>query len=200
MRSLYESISSVIDDQVVIQNTIDRNSIVIDKILNARSEFPMMRFLEENNLRLDKDNVKKIVNKLKKALPEGALFGYKYGVPQIAKQIVVKYDTVKNAFTTPRYAYYKIEIEYAIRNSPNSYHMSQTEMEEFLVYLTEDYIYALDIPETKSILAELDDHFSKYTTQDEVKLTATYKLKSKIGGKYRVYSFKDLIKEFIGKH
>lgn len=199
MRSLYESISSVIDDRVVIQNTIDRNSIVIDTVLNANSEFPMLWFLENNNLRLDKDIIKKIVNKLKKALPKDVRFGISsYGVHQIAKQDVEKYDSVR--FTDPKYAYYKIEIEYAIRNSPNSYHMSQTEMEEFLVYLTEDYIYALDIPETKSILDSLDDHFAKYTTQDEVKLTATYKMKSKIGGKYRVYSFKDLTKEFIGKH
>ena len=198
MRSLYESISSVIDDQVVIQNTIDRNSVVIDKILNAHSEFPMLWFLEENGLRLDKDTVKKIVSKLKKTLPERALFGSSYGVPQIAKQKVEWYDTAR--FTNPKYAYYKIEISYAIRTDLYKHGISQTEMEEFLIYLTDDCIYALDIPESKSILAELDDHFSKYTTQDEVKLTDTYKMKSKIGGKYRVYSFKDLTKEFAYKH
>ena len=158
----------------------------------------MRWFLEDNNLRLDKDNVKKIVNKLKKALPEGALFGYKYGVPQIAKQFVEKYDTIK--FTSIKYAYYEIEIAYAHRTDLYRHGISQTEKREFIIYLTDDCIYALDIPETKSILAELDDHFSKYTTQDEVKLSDTFKMKSKIGGKYRVYSFKDLTKEFIYKH
>ena len=198
MRSLYESISSVIDDRVVIQNTIDRNSIVIDTVLNANSEFRMIWFLENNNLRLDKDVVKKIVNKLKKALPEGAIFGRSYGIPQIAKQSVEKYDTVK--FTSTRYAYYKIEISYGVEPWGPHKGVSQTEKSEFLIYLTDDCIYALDIPETKSILAELDDYFSKYTTQDEVKLSDTYKRKSVIGGKYRVYSFKDLTKEFIYKH
>ena len=169
---------------------------IVDDVLNANSEFPMEWFLEGNNLRLDSDTIKKIVNKFRKALPKGACFGISdYGVPQIAKQDVEQYDSVR--FTDPKYAYYKIEIEYAIRNSPSSYHMSQTEMEEFLVYLTEDYIYALDIPETKSILDELDTHFVKYTTQDEVKLTATYKMRSNIGGKYRIYSFKDLKKDFV---
>lgn len=198
MRSLYESITSVINDRVVIKNTIDINSLVIDTILNAKSEFPMLWFLEENNLRLDKDTVKKIVNKLKKALPEGALFGSSYGIPQIAKQHVEWYDTVK--FTSTRYAYYKIEITYGTKPWGPYRGVSQTEMAEFLIYLTDDYIYALDIPETKSILAEFDNHFAKYTTQDEVKLSNTYKMKSKTGGKYRVYSFKDLTKEFIYKH
>ena len=62
---------------------------VIDNVLNAHSEFPMLLFLEGNNLRLDKNTIKKIVNKLKKTLPEGALFGMtSYGIPQIAKQTV----------------------------------------------------------------------------------------------------------------
>ena len=199
MRSLYESILD--SDEQVVKNTEravvwNNTKPVIDRVLNASSEFPMYWFLDGNNLRLDKDTIKKIVKKLKKALPSGALFGYSYGVPQIAKQHVEWYDTVK--FTNPRYAYYKIEIAYAIRTDLNL-RISQTEMDEFLVYLTDDYIYALDIPETKSILNSLDEHFDKYTTQDEVKLTDTYKMKTKIGGKYRVYSFKDLIKEFIAK-
>lgn len=195
MRSLYESITSVINDRVANQNI---NRLVIDTILNANSEFPMLWFLEENNIRLDKDTVKKIVNKLKKALPEGALFGSSYGVRQIAKQRVEDYGSVK--FTDPKYAYYKIEIEYARRTDLYRHGISQTEIEEFLIYLTGDCIYALDIPETKGMLAELDNHFAKYVTQDEVKLTDTYKMKSEIGGKYRVYSFKDLTKEFIYKH
>ena len=198
MRSLYESISSVIDDRVVIQNAIDRNSVIIDTILNANSEFRMLWFLEENNLRPDKDTVKKIVNKLKKALPEGALFGRSYGVPQIAKQSVEWYGSVN--FTNPKYAYYKIEIAYAHQVDIHRRGISQTELEEFLIYLTDECIYALDIPETKSILDELDKHFSGYKTQDDVKLSATYKMKSEIGGKYRVYSFKDLTKEFVYKH
>ena len=196
MRSLYESISSVIDDRVVIQNIIDRNSIVIDTVLNANSEFPMRWFLEENNLRLDNDVVKKIVNKLKKALPEGAFFKSSYGIRPIAKQDVEKYSSVN--YPDLKYAYYNIEITYGVKIG-GSHNSTRTEMREFLIYLTDDCIYALDIPETKSILAELDDHFSKYTTQDEVKLSPTYTIWSEIGGKYRIYSFKDLIKEFVAK-
>ena len=196
MRSLYESIlgSNSADLRSTIRN---KTKPVIDGVLNAASEFPMEWFIEGNDLRLDKDTVKKIVNKLKKALPEGALFGSSYGVPQIAKQRIEKYDTNKHA--NPRYAYYKIKIAYAYRTDLYRHSISETEMGEYIIYLTEDYIYALDIPETKSILAELDDHFAKYAAQDEVKLTDTYKMKSRIGGKYRIYSFKDLIKEFIDR-
>ena len=63
--------------------------------------------------------------------------------------------------------------------------------------MTEDGICALDIPETKSMLNELDTHFDKYDIQKEVNLTSTYSLESKLGGKYRIYSFKYLKKEFI---
>ena len=214
MRSLYESImqsrfgdykieESILDsDEQVVKDTNcavvwNKTKPVIDGILNAASEFPMEWFLEGNNLRLDNDTVKKIVKKLKKALPERAIFGSSYGIKQIAKQYVEQYGTAK--FTRPRYAYYKIEITYGTRPWGSYSHVSETEMEEFLIYLTDDYICALDIPETKSILTELDTHFAKYVTQDEVKLTDTYKMKSKIGGKYRVYSFKDLKKEFIAR-
>ena len=190
MKSLYESILSKSGVGIGV-----KTKQVVDSVLSANSEFPMYWFLEGNNLRLDKDTVKKIVNKLKKALPSGALFGSSYGVPQIAKQSVEWYNTVK--FTSTRYAYYKIEISYGIKPWGPYKGISQTEMDEFLIYLTEDYIYALDIPETKSMLAELDTHFDKYVTQDGVKLTDTYKMKSNIGGKYRIYSFKDLMKEFV---
>lgn len=128
-------------------------------------------------------------------MPEGALFGYKYGIPQIAKQNVEKYSTIKHI--NPRYAYYKIKIAYCYRTELYRHSFSETEMGVLIICLTEDYIYALDIPETKSILNNLDKHFTKYVIQDEVKLTDTYIIKSKIGGKYRVYSFKDIIKEFI---
>ena len=196
MKSLYESILG--SNSADLRSTIwNKTKPVIDGVLNAGTEFPILWFLEGNNLRLDKDTVKKIVNKLKKALPEGALFGSSYGVRQIAKQYVEHYGSVK--FTNPKYAYYTIEIEYARRTDLYRHGISTTTLDEYLIYLTEDYIYALDIPETKSILAELDDHFAKYVTQDEVKLTDTYKMKSNIGGKYRVYSFKDLMKEFIDR-
>lgn len=171
---------------------------VIDNVLNAHSEFPMLWFLEGNNLRLDNDTIKKIVNKLKKTLPKEAIFGMTgYGVPQIAKQKVEKYDTVN--YPSRKYSYYKIEISYGTKPWGPYRGVAQTEKSEFLIYLTYDYIYALDIPETKSILDELDTHFAKYVTQDEVKLTDTYKMKSNIGGKYRIYSFKDLTEEFVDR-
>ena len=166
---------------------------VIDKVLNASSEFHMIWFLERNNLRLDKDTVKKIVNKLKRVLPEGALFGMtSYGVPQIAKQQAEWYNTVNRY----RYAYYRIEIEYALRSTLHNNSFTSRILLEDIICLTEDSIYALDIPETKNILDELDTQFAKYVTQDEVEIADKYQLKSKIGGRYRVYSFKDLTKEF----
>ena len=167
---------------------------VIDKVLNAHSEFHMIWFLERNNLRLDKDTVKKIVNKLKRVLPEGTLFGMtSYGVPQIAKQQAEWYDTV-NIY---KYAYYRIEIKYAFRTTTRHMNgISTKTLIEDIICLTEDSIYALDIPETKSILDELDTHFAKYMTQDKVEIVDKYSMESSIGGKYRIYSFNDLIKEF----
>ena len=166
---------------------------VVDDVITARSEFPMLWFLEGNNLRLDKDAVNKITTKLKKALPEGAFFKTSYGIRQIAKQDVEKYGSVN--YPDLKYAYYNIEITYGVKRGSRS--STRTEMREFLIRLTYDHIYALDIPETKSMLDELDTHFTKYATQDEVKLSPTYTRWTEIGGKYRVYSFKDLKKEFV---
>lgn len=193
MKSLYESILS--STKSGLRSFVwDKTKPVIDKILNANSEFPMLWFLEGNNLRLDNDTVKKIINKLKKVLPKEALFGInQYGVPQIAKQTIESWDTSR--FTNQRCAYYCIEIEYAIRDENRK--IRQKTLNEYIIWLTEDGICALDIPETKSMLNELDTHFDKYDTQNIVNLTSTYSLKSKLDGKYRVYSFKDLTKEFV---
>lgn len=197
MKSLYESIlSSTSSGKSFI---MDKIKPIIDNILNAKLGIPMEWFLEGNNLRLDKDAVKKIVNKLKKVLPEGALFGNTYNIPKISKQDVEECDSVNYTYLAARYAYYKIKIEYAIRTDLYRHSFAVTEKSEYIIYLTDDYIYALDIPETKYILDNLDEHFAKYTTQDEVKLTDTNKKKSNIGGKYRIYSFKDITKEFVSK-
>ena len=166
---------------------------VVDDVITASTEFPMLWFLEGNNLRLDSDTVKKITTKLKKALPEGAFFNTRDGIRQIAKQDVEKYGSVN--YPDIKYAYYNIEITYGVKRG--SRFSTRTEMREFIIRLTYDHIYALDIPETKSMLDELDTYFAKYTTQDEVKLSPTYTIWSEIGGKYRIYSFKDLKKEFV---
>ena len=202
MKSLYESILD--DEEVLIGKAkdfinwkiiYDKTKPVIDDILNSPSEFRMGYFLEKNNLRLDKDVVKKIVNKLKKVLPKEALFGSSYGVKQIAKQGVENYDSVN--YTNPKYAYYMISIRFAFHDSRRgTYRIAESSKDEYIIYLTEDFIYALDIPETKNILNELDTHFAKYVTQDDIKIDNKYTIESNIGGKYRVYSFKDLIKEF----
>ena len=194
MKSLYESILS--STKSGLKSFVwDKTKPVIDDVITARTEFPMLWFLEGNNLRLDKDTVNKIVNKLKKVLPKNAVFGRNYGIRQIAKQDVEKYYTAN--YPDLKYACYNIEITYGVKIGGPRNFSTRTEMSEFLIYLTYDYIYALDIPETKSILDELDTHFVKYTTQDEVKLSHTYTMWSKLGGKYRIYSFKDLIKEFV---
>ena len=192
MKSLYESILS--STKSGLKSFVwDKTKPVIDDVITARTEFPMLWFLEENNLRLDSDTIKKITNKLKKALPEGAFFNARDGIRQIAKQDVEKYGSVN--YPDLKYAYYNIEITYGVNRG--SRYSTRTEMREFIIYLTYDHIYALDIPETKSMLDELDTHFDKYTTQDEVKPTNTFTMWSEIGGKYRVYSFKDLKKEFV---
>lgn len=197
MKSLYESILS--STKSGLKSFVwDKTKPVIDKILNANSEFPMLWFLEGNNLRLDKDTVKKVVNKLKKVLPKEALFGInQYGVKQIAKQRVEYWNTAR--FSNPRCAYYCIEIEYAIRDENRK--IRQRTLNEYIIWLTEDGICALDIPETKSMLNELDTHFDKYDTQKEVTLASTHfpgsNIESNLGAKYRVYSFKDLTKEFV---
>jgi hypothetical protein len=206
MKTLNEYIKeSILDDEdVLIGNAkdfinwkiiYDKTKPVIDDILNSPLEFDMGWFLEENNLRLDKDVVKKIVNKLKKALPKEALFGRIYGVPQIAKQRVEDYRSVN--YANPKYAYYKISISYAFYDTlRDTRRITQSSENEYIIYLTKDFIYALDISETKNILDELDTHFAKYVTKDDIKRDDKYTIESNIGGKYRVYSFKDLIKEF----
>lgn len=197
MKSLYESILS--STKTGLRSFVwDKTKPVIDKILNANSEFPMEWFLEGNNLRLDNDTIKKVVNKLKKVLPEKALFGInQYGVHQIARQHIESWNTAR--LTNQRCAYYCIEIEYAIRDENRK--IRQKTLNEYIIWLTEDGICALDIPETKSMLNELDTHFDKYDIQNVVNLTSTHfpgsNIESNIGGKYRVYSFKDLIKEFV---
>ena len=194
MKSLYESILS--STKSGLKSFVwDKTKPVIDDVITARTEFPMLWFLEGNNLRLDKDTVNKIVNKLKKVLPKNAVFGRNYGIRQIAKQDVEKYYTAN--YPDLKYACYNIEITYGVKIGGPRNFSTRTEMREFLIHLTYDHIYALDIPETKSMLDELDTHFTKYATQDEVKLSPTYTIWSELGGKYRIYSFKDLIKEFV---
>ena len=197
MKSLYESILS--STKSGLKSFVwNKTKPVIDNVLNANSEFPMLWFLEGNNLRLDNDTVKKIINKLKKVLPKDALFGInQYGVHQIARQDVENWNTAR--LRNSRNAYYCIEIEYAIRDENRK--IRQRILNEYIIWLSEDGICALDIPETKSILDELDTHFDKYDTQNEINLTSTYdpesNIESNLGGKYGVYSFKDLKKEFV---
>lgn len=194
MKSLYESILG--STKSGLKSFVwDKTKPVIDSILNNNTWYPMGCFLEENNLRLDNDNIKKIVNKLKKLLPEKALFGIRqYSVPQISKQHIEWWNTVRLA--NPRFAFYRLEIQYVIRDNLDNKIKKRT-LDENIIWLTEDNIYALDIPETKRILDELDTHFDKYDTIKNVDITSEYYLESKFGAKYRVYSFKDLIKEFV---
>ena len=151
MKSLYESILS--STKTGLRSFVwDKTKPVIDNILNNNiwSSYPMGFFLEGNNLRLDTDTIKKIVNKLKNFLPENALFGMRqYNVHQISKQTVENWSTVK--FTNPRFAFYRIEIQYAIRDDLDN-RIKTRILDENIIWLTEDNIYALDIPETKKYL------------------------------------------------
>ena len=199
MKSLYESI---LDTEGDILKNVDKKGTrflkaekilqkmkpSLDKIFQAKTEFPMKAFLENNGLRLDKSDVKKIVNKLKKKLPSDAKFGRKYGVSRLADQNVEDYGT---AWADPQFGYYKIDIRYAPGGHPDD------DLIEDILLVYDTALYVLDIPETKSITDVLDEHFEDYIVEEEVKLSRWYILKSKIGGKYRIYDFYHLKKELI---
>ena len=204
MKSIYESL---LDDQYDILNSADKKGArllkgerilrmmkpKLDEILQSRTEFSMLHFLEDHGFRLDKDNVKKIVGKLKKKLPLNARFGRKYGVRQLADQRVEDYGSAR---ANPPYGFYLIRIECAT-DGPRPGSISTRSVDEEILHLYETAIYALDIPETKDMLDKLDEYFDGYTTEEEIKITNSYILKSKIGGKYRIYDLRHLKKELL---
>ena len=165
----------------------------LDMILQARTEFPMLNFLEDHGFRLDKNAIKKIVDKLKKKLPSNAKFGRKYGVRQLADQPVEEYGS---AWATPPFGFYRIGIEYAT-DGPRPGSISTDSSDEELLHLYETVIYALDIPETKDMLDKLDEYFEDYTTEETIKVSNSYTLKSRVGGKYRIYDLRHLKKELL---
>ncbi len=200
MKSLYESILDTEDD---ILKSVDKKGAIflkakeilqkmkpmLDGIFQAKwsTEVPMQTFLEDNKLRLVKDDVKKIVNKLKKKLPPDAKFGSKYGIRRLADQNVEDYGTT---FSDPRFGYYNISIDYVTGRSLDT-------LTEHILELHETAIYALDIPETKSIIDVLDEHFEDYIVTEKIKISSWGVLKSEIGGKYRIYDFRHIKKELL---
>jgi hypothetical protein len=202
MKSLYESI---LDNDIVSkadkkgdrflkgEAMLRAIKLKLEEIFYASTEFPMLHFLEDHGFRLDKDNVKKIVGKLKKKLPPNARFGRKYGVRQLADQSAEDYGSARS---NPPYGFYRIEIEYVTDGSrPGSISTSSLDVE--VLHLYEAVLYALDIPETKDLLDKLDEYFEDYTTKEEIKISNSYTLKSKVGGKYRIYDFHHLKKELL---
>jgi hypothetical protein len=202
MKSLYESI---LDNDIVSkadkegarflkgEEILRKMKPELDKIFQASTEFPMRDFLEDHGFRLDKDTVKKIVGKLKKKLPPNARFGRKYGVRQLADQHVEDYGSARS---NPPYGFYRIEIEYVTDgHRPGS--ISTSSVDEEILHLYEAVLYALEIPETKDMLDKLDEYFEDYTTKEEIKISNSYTLKSKVGGKYRIYDFHHLKKELL---
>ncbi len=205
MKSLYESI---LDNENDILQNVDKKGAIflkgeeilrkmkprLDKIFHASTEFPMKAFLENNGLRLTKSDIEKIVNKLGKKLPPYAKFGMaKYGVHHLADQNVEEYGT---AHSNPPFGFYKIEIEYAA-TGPRPRSISISDLDEEILQLYETSIYVLEIPETKDMLDKLNEYFEDYTTEEEIKISNSYIIKSKIGGKYRVYNLKRLKKELL---
>ena len=202
MKSLYESIldSDIVSKAdnkggryVKAKGLIFKMKSKLDRIFHANTEFPMLEFLEDHGFRLDKNTIKKIVDKLKKKLPTDAKFGQKYGVRQLADQNVEEYGSARS---NPPFGYYKVDIEYAT-NGPRPRTMGFHNLDEEILHLYETFIYALDIPETKDMLDKLDEYFEDYTTAEEIKVTDLYILKSRIGGKYRIYDFYHLKKELL---
>jgi len=204
MKSIYESL---LDDQYDILNGADKKGArflkgeamlrmmkpKLDKIFYASTEFPMLNFLEDHGFRLDENTVKKIVGKLKKKLPSNARFGRKYGVRQLADQRVEDYGSARS---NPPYGFYRIEIEY-VTDGPRPGSISTSSVDEEILHLYETVLYALDIPETKDLLDKLDEYFEDYTTEEEIKITNSYTMKSKVGGKYRIYDLRHLKKELL---
>lgn len=205
MKTLYESI---LDSEYDVLKNADKKGArflkgeeilrkmkpKLDEIFRADTEFPMLDFLESHGLRLDKNAVKKIVDKLKKKLPSDAKFGMnKYGVKQIADQHVEDYGSAR---ANPPYGFYLIGIKCAIDGlRPGS--ISTRSVDEEILHLYETFIYALDIPETKDMLDKLDEYFEDYTTEKEIKISNSYVLKSNLGGQYRKYDFRHLKKELL---
>jgi len=202
MKSLYESIldSDLVDKAdkkgdryVKAEELIRKMKPKLALIFQASTEFPMLNFLEDHGFRLDKNTVKKIVDKLKKKLPSGVKFGTEYGVRRISDQHVEGYGS---AWSNPSYGFYRIEIEY-VTDGPRRGSISTGSIAEELLHLYETFICALEIPETKDMLDKLDEYFEDYTTKEEIKISNSYTLKSKVGGKYRIYDFHHLKKELL---
>lgn len=185
MKTLYESIlgtsragKSAIDEEKTIE--------LVTAIINSSSEFPMEGFLEENGLLLDKQTTEKVAKMLSKIRPQGSSFG-KFGTRTLKQQIERNPTWIGNStWTNHKYSYYGIHLQYAI----TAHHRGATgDMIQYIVRLFEDKIDVLDIPETKSIIDALSEHFTKYSPlkgdkEDDL-------------GDYRTYYFKDIKKQFI---
>lgn len=185
MKTLYESIlgsmhsgKTVIDEEKTIE--------LAAEIINSSSEFPMEGFLEENGLLLDKQTTEKVAKMLSKIRPQGTSFG-KFGTRTLKQQIERNPTWIGNStWTNHKYSYYGVHLEYAI----TAHHRGATgNMIQYIVRLFEDKIDVLDIPETKSIINVLSEHFTKHST--------TKGNKEDDLGDYRTYYFKDIKKQFI---
>jgi hypothetical protein len=185
MKTLYESIlgtsragKSAIDEEKTIE--------LVCAILNGSSEFPMSGFIKENGLLLDKQTTEKVAKMLSKIRPHGSTFG-KVGTRTLKQQIEMnptRFDNVR--WTTPKYAYYSIHLEYGITAGRRGVNGS---LVQYIVKLFEDKIEVLDIRETKPIIDVLSEHFTKYSTMKGTKEEDL--------GDYRIYYFKDIKKQFI---
>lgn len=185
MKTLYESILGsshsgkyVIDEEKTIE--------LATEIINSSTEFPMRGFIEENGLLLDKQMTEKVSKLLSKIRPYGATFG-KVGTPTL-KQQIERNPThfVSVTWENPKYAYYCIILEYWNTTGRKG---SNSILIQYIIKLFEDKIEVLDIPETKSIINVLSEHFTKYST--------TKGTKKENLGDYRTYYFKDIKKQFI---
>lgn len=186
MKTLYESIlgtsragKAAFDEEKTIE--------LACAIIKSSTEFPMKQFIEQNDLLLDKPTTEKVAKLLSKIRPYGTSFG-KFGTYSLKKQIERNPSNFNSVtWTNPKYAYYSIDLDYA---DPNVGHRGVTgTLVQCIVKLFEDKIDVLDIPETKSIIDTLSEHFTNYSTAKSTKKEDL--------GTYRVYYFKDIKKQFI---
>ena len=185
MISLYESILQSTDSgkkNYMLNKTI----AAVNKVLSTTGSYVMEKFMRDNNLVLDDDIAKRIQDKLYKSnyLPYVA-------VPYKSKDSEpIEFGTMSKS----GFAYCDVIAEYSV---PERKGASVSSICERIFSMGKNWMVMLAIPETEKLLKEMDKHFSKHAVDTSVNYGGRSSFTSRIGGKYHIYFFDDLIKEFV---
>lgn len=191
MKSLYETILKTTGSgkaAYFAQNT----KKVVDKVFGTTEYGPFIQFLKDNNLLLDKDHTYRIMLKMVKSsfVPYNAEF--KKG--QTLEDQLKKGPEDFSVMNGTGFASYDLTVEYTIPDKKNGNIFAPCER---ILSFQRDSICVLAIPETESLIKELDKHFEKSTKIDKILYNDRAFFSSRIGGKYLKYMFVDMKKEFI---